>query len=287
MTNDTTKTCTRCKNNYPATPEYFHRESRKLDGLNCVCKQCHKRAYADNPRPKIEAQKRYRDENKEAISTRRKERYDKNENSARCRAYRIKNKEILREKKKQSYIENREVYKQKRKDYVARNREKVLECLRRDYLKNRELRLKQKQEYGRRNRAILREKSKKYRHLWKLSRARRRATLRRLPNDFTSTDWRICLEYFNHRCCICGNTIGLWHTLAPDHWIPISSPECPGNVKSNIVPMCHAIKDGSGGCNNNKSSKDPESWLVERYGKRKARQILDRIHAYFEWVKQQ
>lgn len=30
----------------------------------------------------------------------------------------------------------------------------------------------------------------------------------------------------------------------------------------------------------------PELWLIEQFGKRKATEILARIQAYFEWVKQ-
>lgn len=36
----TTKRCTRCKQAYPATPEYFYRHTRSSDGLQCWCKTC-------------------------------------------------------------------------------------------------------------------------------------------------------------------------------------------------------------------------------------------------------
>lgn len=34
------KQCTKCKNSYPATPEFFTRHKRTKDGLNCQCKVC-------------------------------------------------------------------------------------------------------------------------------------------------------------------------------------------------------------------------------------------------------
>lgn len=115
----------------------------------------------------------------------------------------------------------------------------------------------------------------------------RRARKAGLPNFFDKEDRQRCLDYFNHQCAICGRFAGLWNWIVPDHWIAMADPrpDNPGNVPWNIVPMCHAKKDGQGCCNNIKSSKDPKQWLIERYGKRKANVILKRIEQYFEDVK--
>lgn len=93
-------------------------------------------------------------------------------------------------------------------------------------------------------------------------------------------------EYFDGCCAICGRLPSFWHILAQEHWIPITDPRLdnPGTVVGNMLPMCHSRKDGENGCNNSKSNKDPIVWLVEKFGKRKARRILERIEAYFEWV---
>ncbi len=109
---------------------------------------------------------------------------------------------------------------------------------------------------------------------------RRRALKRNLPSNFTATDWNICLEYWHYRCAVCGRPRGLWHTIAADHWIPLASPDCPGNVPKNIVPLCHGID----GCNNSKLNKNPEEWLVQRYGKKKGLRIFEQIEAYFIWL---
>jgi len=112
------------------------------------------------------------------------------------------------------------------------------------------------------------------------------ARKRGLPDDFTVDQWQRCLDYFNHCCAVCGRQMkDLFgtHTVAMDHWIPLSSPDCPGTVAHNIVPLCH----GEGGCNNSKGAKIPETWLKKRFGGRKAKAIVARIEAYFDWLRQQ
>lgn len=101
-----------------------------------------------------------------------------------------------------------------------------------------------------------------------------------LPRAFTVRDWERALEYWGHSCAICGRPRGLWHTLAQDHWVPLTHADCPGTVPTNILPLCH----GEDGCNNSKGKKDPEEWLVAKLGRRRANRKLREITAYFEWV---
>jgi hypothetical protein len=115
---------------------------------------------------------------------------------------------------------------------------------------------------------------------------RRRARKLALPDYFTILDWQYALDYFNDCCAACGRQLtDLFgtHKANADHWIPLASPDCPGTVPGNIVPLC----GGEGGCNNSKSDKDPEEWLIARFGKRKGKAILQRINAYFDWIRQQ
>jgi 5-methylcytosine-specific restriction endonuclease McrA len=103
---------------------------------------------------------------------------------------------------------------------------------------------------------------------------------RNYPHKFTDKDWKHAVTYFNGCCAVCGRQLkDLFgtHTAAMDHWIPISSPNCPGTVPTNIVPLCH----GEMGCNNLKSGKDAETWVLETYGKIKGKKILKRINDYF------
>lgn len=111
---------------------------------------------------------------------------------------------------------------------------------------------------------------------------KRRTQEKGLPNVFAPADWQYALDYFGGCCAVCERPLnGLFHEAAADHWIPLSNPECPGTIRENIVPLCHQV----GGCNNSKGSSNPEEWLTKRFGKRKAKLILARIHAYFDHVR--
>lgn len=107
-----------------------------------------------------------------------------------------------------------------------------------------------------------------------------RARKRRLPNTFTAQDRRRALDYWHGRCAVCGRPPGLWHTIATDHWIPLSSAACPGTVRTNMVPLCH----GTDGCNNQKYAKMPEVWLHEKLGKHRAKRKLEEIEYFFRWM---
>jgi len=143
------------------------------------------------------------------------------------------------------------------------------------------------------DRDAARMRSRKWKHehkaLVNVDTIRRRATKRNLPSSFSVADWHRCLAYWNDRCAICGRPVGLWHTLAQEHWIPICDPrpDNPGTVVTNILPMCHARRDGDGGCNNSKWRRDPIVWLNEKLGPRKAKRKLAEIETYFAWVSAQ
>jgi ribosomal protein S14 len=121
---------------------------------------------------------------------------------------------------------------------------------------------------------------------------RRRVRKAALPGTLTPAQWQRAKDYFGNCCAVCGRPVGLWHTLAMDHWIPIcpayklTQPN-PGTVAWNIVPLCQTQKDGEGSCNNSKRNKEPRQWLVEQLGQRKANAAYKRIMAYFEMVKQE
>lgn len=131
-----------------------------------------------------------------------------------------------------------------------------------------------------------REWAKKYpekaKRLKRVATNRRRARKEGLLDTFTSDDYKRMTEYWHGCCAVCGrqlNDLFGEHKAAIDHWIPIAKngPTTP----DNIVPLCHGV----GGCNNSKSGKFPEEWLTEKFGKRKAKYVLDRIQTYFEWVR--
>jgi len=73
-----TKFCNKCKKYLPATPEYFHRDKSKPNGLSSVCKK-DRREYESQPkRLKVRAKqaRSNRKKNKTKINERSKERYN-------------------------------------------------------------------------------------------------------------------------------------------------------------------------------------------------------------------
>lgn len=226
------KRCTKCGEEYPETPEYFHRNKSKL---RPDCKQCVKAwqsAYRDNPERRAKAKQNTRDY------------YQNNTEHALNRIKACKKK-------------NPEKYKSLARDWEKRNRDKVNE----------------------RHRAY----NKTHRDIYRMAYQRRQARKRAQVDDMTNAQWGRCLEYFNHQCAACGRRKGFWHTIAADHWVPLKAGG--GTTISNIVPLCHATRDGDAGCNNSKSDRDAAVWLEETFGKRKGTEIFERVVAYLELAK--
>jgi 5-methylcytosine-specific restriction endonuclease McrA len=105
---------------------------------------------------------------------------------------------------------------------------------------------------------------------------RRRARRKQLPDAFTLKDWHTALRYFNDCCAVCGQHLnGMFHGNHQDHWVPLASPDCPGTVPCNIVPLCSD-------CNLSKSAKPPAEWLIDKFGPRKGKAILRRVEAFLD-----
>lgn len=219
------------------------------------------------------------------------------------RAYREQHLDELRERSRQNtkkwaaehpeysrqyYAKTRDARLAHAHQYYENNSEARKEYSRKWYAKNQELR----REYSRQYRRANPEATQEYNRHWRannlaaerLHAHRRAARKRALLDNFTSADWQIAIDYFGGCCAVCGHPAGLWHTLAADHWIPLSKggPTTP----DNIVPLCHSTKDGQGGCNNSKKDKMPADWLIDKFGKRKGRAILRRIETYLNSRKQ-
>jgi hypothetical protein len=276
------KQCGKCGVEKPATATYFRRKAIMRDGLNSQCKDCVQQKSGSTKRfngyenvsnghkrcsiclLEYPANKLYfygRKSNRDGLQPRcimcckttAANHYQCNieKHKAWRKKYDESHKEENKLRQKRWYENNRKHVKHYRKQWYENNREHFLHYIRSRRLEN------------------------------KVIRANRRARLLNLPNNCTTADWKQCLEYFNNCCAVCGRPRGLWHTLAQDHWIPLKSVFCPGTMPKNIVPLCH----GQGGCNNSKGAKLPEKWLIETYGKRKTKEILDRINQYFNSIK--
>jgi len=180
-------------------------------------------------------------------------------------------KECERERKRVYYAANSEKVREAVRVWQAANSEKVREAVRVYRAANPE----KVREYARVYYAANPEKVRVHSQ-------RRRARKANLPNTLTAAEWQYAIDYFYGYCAVCGRPPkNLFKTrrVNADHWIPLSKGG--GTTADNIVPLC----SGEDGCNNRKGNKDPEVWLALKFGKRKARVILQRINAYFELVK--
>lgn len=276
MGNTLLKQCSQCGQCKPLTPEYWYRDKQKSDGYYSSCKSC----IAENVTNKrlgiakpllhkfplseiicsicgntLPATPEFFSRHKWSHSGLRSD-------CKMCvRRYRQENREKIGQKQKEWSTKNKEKHNQLKAKWVKENRE-----IARQHARNARKRV-----------------DKRLRSLYV---TRREARKRNLPDTMTLEQWTQCLDYFNGCCAVCGRQLkDLFgtHTVAEDHWIPLASPDCPGTVATNIIPLCHGID----GCNNKKYSKMPDVWLKQEYGTRKANEILARINAYFEWVKSQ
>ncbi len=237
--------CTRCKTWYPDTKQYFYTD--KNGKSRTQCKQCISIDSKNNPQKAEYNQEYYK-----------------------------RNHSVILIQKQGYYLENKDKIREFQQDWYSRNPD-----YRRDYNRN----------YRVKYHPILIQKDKEYRkahpQVGKAHQHRRRAKKKGLGGLIF--DQVKLFTYWNDCCAICGRSCGFWNTVVLDHWIALADTRLdnPGHVPWNLVPMCHSlpgIPSGEPCCNNSKSSRDPIEWLVSRLGKRKARQKMVQIEAYFNWA---
>ena len=127
--------------------------------------------------------------------------------------------------------------------------------------------------------------SAKGKALRRLQASRRRARRRQLADAFSARDEAFARDYWGRACAVCGDRAGLWKVIALDHWIPLSSPVCPGTIPGNMLPLCHARKGIHGAmsdCNLSKHVKNAQMWLMEKLGTRQAKRKAAEIERFFE-----
>ncbi len=267
MNNDTPlKRCSKCKEELPATPEYFVIDRRKKGGIGSWCRKC-KKAYIRTPEYLATRREYYRtprqqEYHKQYVRSAKRKEYTRQYN---------KSEQGRARSKKHSQTENRKLAereRQKKRYHTPEGKKRQ-----REY-NNKPERKQWHREY---------RQSSKGRAVAATSRNRRLARKQSLPDTFTVKQWECALSYFNGCCAVCGRQlVDLFgtHTAAMDHWIPLSSPDCPGTIAANMVPLCHGI----GGCNNRKNNRDATIWLFEEFNPQRATKILMKVQKYFEWL---
>jgi len=251
------KRCSKCKEEKPATAEYFRRNKNNKDGLSHQCKACFK-VYEDEytKRPEVRAVRlayMYNYNRKPGVRERALELEKTPEYKATRRANR-----------QRPEVKAKDRARNQRPERKARLRE-----------------LQQTPEARARQQAARQSPASASR--LRAKEAQRNARKRNLPADFTRTDFERMMDYWGKCCAVCGRTAGEGLIIAADHWIPLTDQRAdnPGTTVGNMVPLCH----GQSGCNNQKRNADPVAWLNGRYGEESASEIMERIEAYFAWVK--
>lgn len=266
------KQCTTCKQFKPANKEVFRVDKRNPNGLAAMCRECN-RAYYQQSEVKEREKKR-----KSTPEYKVKEKAYKS-----TPEYRARENELARTPEHRAK-ENERRHIRLEQDPEYREKLRILGSSPQKRAYGREYQRKRRQdpEFVAREREY--KKDPLVKEIYRIATRRRRARKRGLPDNFTVDDWRYCLEYFHYRCVACGRQLDdLFgtHRASADHWTPLKSPECTGTIPENIVPLC----SGKGGCNNSKSHRNAEEWLVNKFGRRKANEILARIQEYFAHVK--
>jgi hypothetical protein len=188
---------------------------------------------------------------------------------AQDRRYHDMYREVSNARRRERYAENPEIRRAEAKQYAIRHPDRIQRRFKTWYLAN----IGHHRQRQRYYRQVHPERHRIHYHT-------RRARKLGLPDTFTVTERAFMLQYWHHACAACGNQEGLWWTLADDHWIPIASPDCPGTIATNMLPLCH----GEGGCNNMKQAQEPEEWLLSRFKPTHAKRILAAVKAYFALV---
>lgn len=225
------KTCTKCKNSYPETNEYFHKRKNGKNGLNSMCKKCNneiKNKWAKDNKEKVKQSKsKWREENKSYLNEKNKEYYQ--ENIEAIKEYRRLNKE----KKNEADRLYRKNNKDKIKKYLEKNKEHIKE----------------------RNRIYRKEN----REIINIQKQIRRARLNKSKADLTIDEWEQIKGDFGYKCAYCGMTekehIKKFNEqLHQEHFIPLS--EGGEYTRNNIIPACKS-------CNSRKYNKNYFDWYKE------------------------
>lgn len=261
------KQCNRCGRSFPATPEYFRIDSRNKNGISNPCRVCkllESREYFQ--RSDIQEKERSR-KNSPEYKEKQKSHRNTPEYLASQREYAKTPAQRARVKRYKQDPKNKKRASEKRKTPKFRAKKRA-------------------DQRQRRLNPIIKQKEKDYRQRPEVKEnylehtQRRRSLQRLLPYTMTVQDKQRAVEYFDGCCPVCGRQFSdLFsdRTLSWDHWW-VAQSKGGAFTSDNILPLCH----GFDGCNNSKHNRTPEEWLNERYGKRKARQILERIKAYFK-----
>lgn len=241
----TTKICTKCGKELPATREYFHSHR---NGLRPECKMCHnkqvsewqKQRRKDNPDLANAASRRWHAKNKEHEREYRKRYMELNPEYN--HNYYQNNKEKISKQTRDYYFKNRDRILIRNKIYRDANREKIALLSKKWVESNRAHVKKNRHDYYLAHRSQHSQRKRAYRHA-------KRAN----GGSFTEEQIAQLHEWQNYKCIYCGADISKKYDI--DHFIPIKL----GGTSdiTNIFLACHK-------CNCSKGAKHPFKWYKMR-----------------------
>ncbi|MDP4158382.1 MAG: HNH endonuclease [Bacillota bacterium] len=245
--------CCRCKNELPATNEYFQKDRTKKDGLKHCCKECNKKHRQENKEKIAERNKKYRQENKE-----KRMEYNqrwREDNQDHVKAYYSQYHQMNKEKRLVAKKKWREENKGKISEYYKKYRRGNADKIKQYCEDNKEHLRCYHGEYQRKNKERVRE--------WHHKRVTREKSL---PNTLTNEQWEEKRKKFDYKCAYCGKK----SLLHREHFIPISKGG--GYTYSNILPACKF-------CNSSKKDRDFFKWYpqYEHYSHEREGKILEHL----------
>lgn len=221
------KQCSKCKQFFPATTEYFmfHTRSQKLYSQCHACRKAAKTAsHERNREHNNERAKRWYEANRDVVSQTRKEQYPEKRDEIIAR--------VLKWQK-----ENPDKVQAKNRAYYYRNHERVLELGREAYKRNPDTHRASRKRWRDRNKDTVREKARVYYQQSDYAKAQQRVKAHRrrnAPGSFTAADIRDMYTEQDGRCAYCGVALhGEYHI---EHMIPVSRDGT--NNPDNLVLAC-------------------------------------------------
>ncbi len=268
---DVFRTCLRCKQNFPATQQWFTRDKRRPDGLGSHCKTCHnqicQRYRENNP-------ERVRKISRSSASRRRRENPVIFRESR--QRYNDKHRDKVRARKRRYYEKHRDRERQKMRDYYASDKERARIKKQEWYYADPEKPRSISRNWYQLNKYHAKKSSDQWRQKNPqrvfLITQRRRARKLNLPNTLTLNEWKKTLAHWDIHCSYCGQKPD---KITLDHYVPLSHPACPGTIASNCVPACKS-------CNSSKGDAEAFYWMRWKFGEAQAIKIQAQILAYFD-----
>lgn len=293
----TDKQCTRCKQTFPATTEYFVRDRRLKSGLGSRCVVCARESTA---RRRAENPEKVREEGRRSGARWREKHLEVAQERGRESSLRSRNKHLekAREQERASAARRRaadpEKARERDRKSTARRKAKDPEGFkaaqrasnaRRKAKDPEKVREQQRVSQAQRKakdpegfKAAQRDTTARwkakdpegFKEVVRLSTARRNARKQALPDTLTRDEWQNALAWWDG-CAYCGLQSD---SLTLDHVIPLSSAECPGTTADNCIPACP-------NCNTSKSASPVREWLERKFGLTHAANRLAIIAVYF------